>query len=313
MRVELLGPIPATNRWRDCLASLDESARNLERALEELIPDDDVLRTIAALTVPDLADYCVIDAMEGDRSVRSVVACRSSQILASVGPLVEKKTPAHAFAEGRRALSGKPAFMRFSAATVRRPELRAGETPQLIRLLAPRSGIFLPFVVMGTTVAIAGLTRNQASGLIHGKEDLALAEEVARRALIRQAGFSGPRFIGGEDARLRRAEAFLRAHVGAPLSLAALAREAGLSRFHLLRLFKQTYGETPFRRLARLRLEEAQRRLMRTQDSITEIAFACGHESPAHFAAAFRREFGVAPKDFRSRTRQSSKPIRPLR
>jgi AraC family transcriptional regulator len=116
---------------------------------------------------------------------------------------------------------------------------------------------------------------------------------------IERAQILPSRDRGSKDSRLRRVDDYIRSHLDSSFSLQALAVEATLSRFHLLRLFKQTYGETPFRRLTRLRMEEAQRRLLRTRDSVTEISLACGYENPAHFAAAFRRIFGVSPTEFR--------------
>jgi AraC family transcriptional regulator len=88
-----------------------------------------------------------------------------------------------------------------------------------------------------------------------------------------------------------------------PLTLDAIAAEAGVSRFTLLRLFKRAYRETPLKRLTRLRMEEAQRRLKDGRETITETAFACGYENPAHFATAFRRVVGVSPSEFRSAIR----------
>ena len=103
-----------------------------------------------------------------------------------------------------------------------------------------------------------------------------------------------------EDQRLRRADAYLRNQLAEPISLAALAQVAGLSRFHLLRLFKTAYGETPLKRLTRLRMAEARRLLRRSGRSITEIALQCGYGNPAHFAALFRRQVGVSPSQYRA-------------
>ena len=58
-----------------------------------------------------------------------------------------------------------------------------------------------------------------------------------------------------------------------PLSLEEIARRAGLSRFHTLRLFKRAYGETPARRVARLRMERAKDLLATGEEPTTEIAF----------------------------------------
>lgn len=104
-----------------------------------------------------------------------------------------------------------------------------------------------------------------------------------------------------EDRRFKRIDKFMRENLGSAISLNAIAKEAGLSRFHLVRLFKQVHGETPFKRLTRLRMEEAQRRLRQGRESVTEIAFACGYENSAHFATAFRRSVGVPPSLYRQR------------
>jgi AraC family transcriptional regulator len=102
-----------------------------------------------------------------------------------------------------------------------------------------------------------------------------------------------------DDLRVRRVDDYIRDNLSASISLEDMAAVAGVSRFHLVRLFSQFHKETPFRRLTRIRMEEARRRLMGSADSVTEIAFACGYENPAHFASAFRRTFGVSPRQYR--------------
>jgi AraC family transcriptional regulator len=103
-----------------------------------------------------------------------------------------------------------------------------------------------------------------------------------------------------EDDRLRRATDYIRGNLSEALSLEAIAQQAGLSRFHLLRLFKRACGETPFQHITRLRIEEACRLLASGSSSISEIAFRCGYENPAHFASAFRRMIGASPTTYRS-------------
>ena len=78
-----------------------------------------------------------------------------------------------------------------------------------------------------------------------------------------------------------------------------LAREAGVSRFHLLRLYKKLYGQTPLKRLTFLRMEEAKRLLKGRNETIPTIAARCGYENPSHFATAFRRVVGVTPRSYR--------------
>jgi AraC family transcriptional regulator len=100
---------------------------------------------------------------------------------------------------------------------------------------------------------------------------------------------------------LSRVDRFLRDQLAEPITLAQLAEIAGMSPFQLLRAAKATWGETPLRRLTRLRMEKAQHLLDLHHLAIIEIAFACGYTNPSHFATAFRRQTGVTPSQYRHR------------
>ncbi len=149
---------------------------------------------------------------------------------------------------------------------------------------------------------VAATMQALKEGLIAGAPDLyaeTAGQFLAAHFLQRYAGQRLATIAGREDQRLRRADDYLRAFLSEPISLTALAREAGLSRFHLLRLFKAAYGETPLKRLTRLRIEQARRLLSETRRPAIEIGIACGYDNPANFAAAFRRQVGVSPSAFR--------------
>jgi AraC family transcriptional regulator len=124
-------------------------------------------------------------------------------------------------------------------------------------------------------------------------------ELLAAHILVRHAGFTERRSLRREDVRLRRVEAFLRENLGERVTLASIAQEARLGRFQLLRLFKEAYGETPYRRLTRMRMAEACRQLLQSRKSVTEIAVLCSYGNPAHFTTAFRRVVGVSPNVYR--------------
>ncbi len=80
-----------------------------------------------------------------------------------------------------------------------------------------------------------------------------------------------------------------------PLRVAQLARELQLSPRHLLRLFRQQLGDTPRRYQQRMRLERARGLLVQTDLAVAQVAEACGFPSAAHFARAFRRQYGKPP------------------
>lgn len=91
------------------------------------------------------------------------------------------------------------------------------------------------------------------------------------------------------------------AHLDEDVSLAALARQAKLSAFHLQRIFSATVGETPKQLTLRLRLGRAAVMLLASSDSILDVALSCGFQSHEVFIRAFRRRFGITPSAYRER------------
>jgi len=100
-------------------------------------------------------------------------------------------------------------------------------------------------------------------------------------------------------AKLRRALAFMEAHLQEPFDLTQVAREVGMSAFHFSRLFKKATGLSPSHQFIRQRVAKAQRLLQETDTSIIEIAMSVGYSSPSHFAQIFRRETGMSPRAYR--------------
>jgi len=102
---------------------------------------------------------------------------------------------------------------------------------------------------------------------------------------------------------LLRAIERLRSNSDADVSLDALASDAGLSRFHFCRAFKESTGLSPHAWLRQYRLEQAMNMLRNTDASIVSVAVEFGYASQTAFAAAFRRLTGEAPSDWRRRVR----------
>jgi AraC family transcriptional regulator len=102
---------------------------------------------------------------------------------------------------------------------------------------------------------------------------------------------------------LLRAIERLRSNSDADVSLAGLASDAGLSRFHFCRAFKESTGLSPHAWLRQHRLEQAMNMLRDTDASVVSIAAALGYASQTAFAAAFRKLTGETPSDWRRRVR----------
>jgi AraC-like DNA-binding protein len=87
---------------------------------------------------------------------------------------------------------------------------------------------------------------------------------------------------------------------GDPQSVPALARSAGVSPFHFLRVFRSTFGQTPHQLSMEARLMRAKQLLLETDLSVTEICFECGYESLGSFSHLFRQRVGCSPRAFRN-------------
>lgn len=100
---------------------------------------------------------------------------------------------------------------------------------------------------------------------------------------------------------LRRARDLVDRSYADPLDLDALAAEAGLSRYHFVRTFADTYGDTPMRYLTRRRIERAQDLLRSANLTVTEVCMMVGFASLGSFSSRFRELVGESPTQYRDR------------
>jgi AraC family transcriptional regulator len=85
-------------------------------------------------------------------------------------------------------------------------------------------------------------------------------------------------------------------------SLDELADQAYFSKFHFHRIFHAFVGETLFSFIQRIRIEKAAMLLLSDpQKSVTEIAFACGFNSPAAFSRSFKKSFKISATEWRNK------------
>ena len=96
---------------------------------------------------------------------------------------------------------------------------------------------------------------------------------------------------------------WIEAYADRPLDLDQLARQAGLSPFHFLRLFAAVVGATPHQYLVRARLRRAATLLAEGDQPVTDIALDVGFGDLSNFVRTFHRAAGLSPRRFRQAAR----------
>jgi len=79
------------------------------------------------------------------------------------------------------------------------------------------------------------------------------------------------------------------------ISLQQLAKHCLVSSFHFSRIFKTLMNISPHQYLTEVRLNHAKVLLTTTDQSVSDITYACGFNSPEHFATAYRHRFRINP------------------
>jgi len=103
------------------------------------------------------------------------------------------------------------------------------------------------------------------------------------------------------ERRTHRAIDYMREHLASDVTLAALAKEAAVSEFYFVRIFKERTGFTPSQYLHRMRMERAHELLATTEMPIAEVALLCGYGNHSAFSAAVRSHSGLSPSILRKR------------
>ena len=124
--------------------------------------------------------------------------------------------------------------------------------------------------------------------------------ETALLSLVARLGIhSTPRPVRGEapPACVRRARDRIDADPASPVTLIELAKEAGLSRYQLIRAFTRELGLTPHAYILQRRIALAQR-LIRAGRDLAEVATEAGFCDQSHLTRWFVRQFGVTPRRY---------------
>ena len=92
---------------------------------------------------------------------------------------------------------------------------------------------------------------------------------------------------------------YIREHYNQPITLDSLADLAGLSTTYFSRKFHQVTGMGMKEYLTYVRLSNAEKELLSTRHSVTQVAMDCGFSNPNYFKDAFKKTYGMSPKAYR--------------
>ena len=158
---------------------------NASTALGSSLDVDQVLRTIARLSVPALADWCTVDMLEADGSVRRVAVTHADptkrdlvDMAATYPPDPQGKHPRTSVLRTGRSLL----FAEFPDESL--PQMAADERHlAALRSLAYRSAMIVAIKARGRTLGALTFATSE-SGRRYGPDDLALVEDLAHRAAL---------------------------------------------------------------------------------------------------------------------------------
>jgi AraC-like DNA-binding protein len=148
---------------------------------------------------------------------------------------------------------------------------------------------------------LAGATAEGNTDIGLDEVGLIFAGRFAALALGMRRGT--PKIGARERRRIIESALWIDTDAHRPLSLERLARQAGFSAFHFLRLFAGVLGVTPHQYPVRSRLRRAARLLADDSRSISDIALDVGFGDLSNFIRTFHRAATLSPRAFRQAAR----------
>lgn len=93
---------------------------------------------------------------------------------------------------------------------------------------------------------------------------------------------------------------YVEEHVADNICLAAFAREAGVSKYHFCRVFKQYAGMTPMSFVVRMRIQRSKELLRRDNVTVSMVAAEAGFKECGSFCRQFKKLKGITPSSYRA-------------
>lgn len=105
--------------------------------------------------------------------------------------------------------------------------------------------------------------------------------------------------LGNERSAVKKVRDYLEEHYAENVSLNEISALAGLSSFHLIRVFRSAVGLPPHAYLEQIRIHRS-KQLLRDGDPISHVALTTGFADQAHFSRHFKKMTGVTPGQYQA-------------
>lgn len=109
--------------------------------------------------------------------------------------------------------------------------------------------------------------------------------------------------------RIRNMLSFIHNHYQDKITVAQIADAIGISEREAMRSFRKSLNQSPIEYLISYRLNEAKKLLQNSALTITEICYQCGFSDSSYFGKAFRKAYGLTPREYRSRKESFTNPM----
>lgn len=123
---------------------------------------------------------------------------------------------------------------------------------------------------------------------------------------LRPIPVDGPIRGGLASWQLRRVATHIEDNLAETIHIETLADISRLSSGHFCRAFKTSIGETPHTHIVKRRLERAKTLMLTTDETLSQIACACGLTDQAHLTRLFRQYVDDTPLNWRRTWRQAA-------
>ena len=148
-----------------------------------------------------------------------------------------------------------------------------------------------------------GYIREQMCKILDGVKNASVAEQELSIAiyelLLELLNPSVAKNKKLNEDNIQRVKEYITEHLGESITVEALSEIANMSVTNFSRVFRQQTGFSPYDYVLSSRLNKAKEYLLKTDRSVTQIAYETGFNSEANFIYCFTKSEGISPGKFR--------------